>query len=107
MTVSPTLGHTKACVKPETLDTVHGMTTLGQRVRQLRHEAGLTLLQLSGPASLSVSYLNDIEHDRTVPRLDALIRIGHGLGISVTELLRGVADYDTSPDGRKNRTPHR
>jgi transcriptional regulator with XRE-family HTH domain len=48
---------------------------------------------LSEEAGLSVSYLNDIEHDRTVPSLGKLKDIAAGLGISVVKLLTGVDPY--------------
>jgi transcriptional regulator with XRE-family HTH domain len=41
-----------------------------------------------------VSYLNDIEHDRTVPTLRKLRSIADVLGLSVRDLLEGVSPYD-------------
>ena len=72
--------------------------TLGSRLRQLRHERGLTLLALAGDARLSTSYLADIEHDRTVPTLGRLQAVAEALQLSVRDLLQGVVPYD-APDG--------
>ncbi len=43
---------------------------------------------------MSVSYLNDIEHDRTVPSLRRLQAIAEALGLSVRSLLAGVDPFD-------------
>ncbi|MGI9091705.1 MAG: helix-turn-helix domain-containing protein [Gemmatimonadaceae bacterium] len=69
-------------------------TTLGGRLRQLRHERGWTLAHLSKRTDLSVSYLNDIEHDRSVPALRRLVTIAAVLGTDVRGLLEGVSPYD-------------
>jgi transcriptional regulator with XRE-family HTH domain len=68
--------------------------TLGQRLRALRHERGLILAELAPAAGISVSYLNDLEHDRSKPSLDAVIRLGIALGLRPVEILTGVAPYD-------------
>jgi transcriptional regulator with XRE-family HTH domain len=64
--------------------------TLGERVRALRHEAGWTLAVLAERAQISVSYLNDIEHDRTLPSLERLQRIAEALGETSSSLLERV-----------------
>lgn len=68
--------------------------TLGARVRELRVDRGLTLAVLAARAGISVSYLNDIEHDRTVPTLGRLRDVASGLELSVRDLFRGVTPYD-------------
>ncbi len=68
--------------------------TLGARLRQLRQDRALTLLTLSGQAGMSVSYLNDIEHDRTVPTLGRLGALAEALDVSVRDLLKDVHPYD-------------
>lgn len=72
------------------------MTTLGERLRTLRGEADLTLAQVADGAELSVSYIADIEHDRRIPRLDALKRIAAVFGQDAVTFLDGVAPYDRS-----------
>lgn len=74
--------------------------TLGARLRALRQERGLTLAALAGAAELSVSYLNDIEHDRTVPTLGKLRSIAEVLDLSVRDVLQGVPRYDRSAETR-------
>ena len=72
------------------------MTTLGERLRTLRGQAGLTLAQVADRAELSVSYIADIEHDRRVPSLDALQRIAAVFQLDTVTLLAGVTPYDGS-----------
>jgi transcriptional regulator with XRE-family HTH domain len=52
------------------------------------------LSRLAASAGLSVSYLNDIEHDRTVPTLKTLGSIADALGLSVRDFLKDVYPYD-------------
>ena len=68
--------------------------TLGERIRALRQAHGWTLAVLASKASVSVSYLNDIEHDRSVPSLGKLAAVAAALGLSATELLSGTRPYD-------------
>ena len=68
--------------------------TLGERVRALRRARDWTLSTLGSNAGVSVSYLNDIEHDRNAPSLKRLLAIASALGMSVTELLSGTHPYD-------------
>lgn len=70
--------------------------TLGARLRALRRARGLTLAALAGAAELSVSYLNDIEHDRTVPTLGKLRSIAEVLDLSVRDVLKDLPFYDSS-----------
>jgi transcriptional regulator with XRE-family HTH domain len=68
-------------------------STLGQRLRKLRSEAGLTLAVLAEHAQISTSYLNDLEHDRNAPTLAVLSRIAAALDMDVRQVLRGVTPY--------------
>ncbi len=67
--------------------------TLGERVRLLRQSRRWTLAVLAQEAGLSVSYLNDIEHDRTVPTLGRLVAIASALELTVSELLESTRPY--------------
>lgn len=69
--------------------------SLGSKIRRLRHDAGHTLAQLSERAGISHSYLNDIEHGRTVPTLHTLGQVAQALGMSVVDVLDGVPPYDS------------
>jgi transcriptional regulator with XRE-family HTH domain len=64
--------------------------TIGQRLREKRKEKELTLKQLAEAADLSVTYLSDVERDRTRPSIKTLMRIAEHLGVTTADLLRGV-----------------
>lgn len=64
--------------------------TIGQRMREKRREKGLTLKQLADQTGLSVTYLSDVERERTQPSLKTLGVAAHGLGLSTTDLMAGV-----------------
>jgi transcriptional regulator with XRE-family HTH domain len=66
---------------------------LGQRIHQLREEAGLTLAALAARAEISTSYLGDIEHERTMPSLERLQWIAEALGLNARQLLEGVRRF--------------
>ncbi len=53
----------------------------------------MTLARLAEQAGLSTSYLNDIEHDRTVPSLGKLLQLAGALDTTVVGLLAGVDPY--------------
>jgi transcriptional regulator with XRE-family HTH domain len=67
--------------------------TLGQRLRNLRTDNGWTLAELAGRSGTSVSYLNDLEHDRTVPSLSKLQSIAESYGLDASLILRGVKTF--------------
>jgi len=75
---------------------VKAMTTLHERLRSLRHSAGMTLEQAASAAGTSVSYLSDVERGRTRPSLAMLERIAAVYGLSVGEALVNVG---ITPDG--------
>jgi transcriptional regulator with XRE-family HTH domain len=64
--------------------------TIGQRLREKRREKTMTLKQLADAAGLTVTYLSDVERDRTKPSLKTLGRVAEGLGITTTDLIAGV-----------------
>jgi transcriptional regulator with XRE-family HTH domain len=70
--------------------------TLGRRLRALRKERGLRLADVAGAAGISISWLNDMEHDRNSPSLDTLVRVAIALDTTAVGLLRGLKPYDVS-----------
>jgi len=74
--------------------------TLNDRLREVRRDRQLTLLQVAGATKLSVSYLSDLERGRTTPSLETLNRLASCYTLSTVDLLAGVEDYGTgSPAG--------
>jgi XRE family transcriptional regulator, fatty acid utilization regulator len=59
---------------------------LGIKIKKLRQEKGLTLSEFAAKAELSVSYLSEIEQGKKHPKLEKMISIAKGLGLSYNEL---------------------
>jgi transcriptional regulator with XRE-family HTH domain len=53
----------------------------GDRVRELRKQAGLTQEALAGAAGMDRSFLAEIEGGRTNPSLDTMHRLADALGV--------------------------
>ena len=58
----------------------------GKRLRNLRHQAGLTQEQLAEAANISVDFISLIERGINAPSFDNLEKLAIALGISVQEL---------------------
>lgn len=59
---------------------MHEATGLGEHLRALRHQKGLTLRELATRVSLDFSYLSKIENNKLPPSDDAtIIRLGEAL----------------------------
>lgn len=56
---------------------------IGERIKELRSEKGLTLTELGLKVNLSASHLSQIEHNKTVPSLPTLIDIAKALDVDI------------------------
>lgn len=65
-------------------------SAVGERVRQLRQDLGMTMAAFSGEAGISIGMLSKIEHAHTAPSLATLVRLANAAGVSVTSLFRGL-----------------
>ena len=65
------------------------LAIIGQVIRQLREENGISLEELSARAGISVDKLDKIEKNETNPSLGVLIRISRALGAKLGALLAG------------------
>lgn len=70
---------------------------LGERLKQRRIGAGLTLSELAEGAGFGKAYLSRIENGKKVPPIGTLARIADVLGIEAASLL---ADTPRTPDWR-------
>lgn len=68
---------------------------LNERLREIRREHSVTLLQVAEITTLSVSYLSDLERGRAKPSLDTLERLAAYYEISIVDLLSGVDGLGT------------
>ena len=66
---------------------------LGQAIRGLRRERGLTLVQVAAAAELSQPFLSQLELGRTRPSMRSLFRIAEALG-TTQQALMAAADTD-------------
>lgn len=72
---------------------------MGQRIRRVRKDKALTLVQLAGATELSHSFLSQLERGLARPSMSSLDRIAHALGIGQIELmLAGEARGRSSAD---------
>ncbi len=70
---------------------------IARRIRQRRQELDWTLDRLSQATGLSKGYLSQIENCEKNPPISTLIKIAHGLGVDVMELIGG----STPPGNQK------
>jgi len=59
---------------------------MGERLRQLRHERGLTLRDVAQRAGLAVSTVSKVERGLMAPTYDRFSQLAEGLGVDIAEL---------------------
>jgi transcriptional regulator with XRE-family HTH domain len=64
---------------------------LGRRVRALRDARGLSLREAARRARVGAKALAEIENGVRLPRLPSLARVARAFGLTLGELVRGVA----------------
>jgi len=74
---------------------------VGNQVRSLRKEAGLTLERLSELSGLSTGIVSQIERGLANPSFGTLVQLAHGLGIPIGRLFQ-VSDRRRSPVVRRS-----
>ena len=62
--------------------------TLGQKLRQLRDKADLSLRELADQVKVTAPFLSDIELGRRYPSDDVLAKLAECLRVSINELKR-------------------
>ncbi len=67
------------------------LSAIGETLRTLRTERGLTLRQVAEGAHVSVSYLAEIERGEKDPSSRVLESVAGGLGIGTGDLLLRIA----------------
>jgi len=65
---------------------------IGQRVRRLREEKGLSLEELSRLTGFDVPFLSSIEKDEAQPQLGTVIKLSKALDSAFGRLVSGVGD---------------
>ena len=75
---------------------------VGDRVRSLRGERGLTLEQLARAARVGKGFLCEIEQGLALPSLTTLARVAAALGVRLVDLL-ALVDAPVRPTARRRR----
>jgi transcriptional regulator with XRE-family HTH domain len=65
--------------------------SLGQKLRQMRESAGISLRELAREVNVSAPFLSDVELGRRFPKDETLLLIAKKLGVS----LRVLKEHDT------------
>lgn len=76
---------------------------LGQRLRELRQERGLTLVQLAKAAKIAASTLSRMERGRMTGTLESHMRLCRALGITLAELYTGLDEPHAAVSVRRAR----
>ena len=66
------------------------LVALGRNVRSHREKKKLTQEALGELAELHTTYISDIERGVRNPSITSLISLAHALGLTVSELCRGI-----------------
>lgn len=64
------------------------VSSLGDRIRQIRKSKSMSLGELAKRSELSKSYLSEVERRKKFPGLDALLSIARGLGVNIYLLFK-------------------
>jgi len=75
---------------------------LGQRIREIRKERGMSQTELAEKAGISLITISRIERGERDPHLTTLLRIARGLDVRLSELLRTAGyfgDEEVSTEG--------
>jgi transcriptional regulator with XRE-family HTH domain len=68
----------------------NSLTSFGQNVRNLRGASGFTQERLADKADLDPTYVSGIERGVRNPTLLIIVRLARALGVSLSELCKGV-----------------
>jgi len=69
-----------------------GVEDVGQRIRKIREEKGLTLEELSRLTGFDVQFLSSLEKNEAQPQLGTVIKLSKALDSAFGRLVSGVGD---------------
>lgn len=72
---------------------------IGDRIRELRNERGMTLRGLSAATSLSLGFLSDCENNKSNPSIGTCRAIADALGVPVSRLLGELPEDSVKQEG--------
>src|SRR4051812_12532828 len=73
--------------KPVSIEHAAIVRRFGERLRELRTQAGFTQEQLAENAQVTASYVGRLERGGAAPGIDLVERLAKALGVKVSELL--------------------
>ena len=76
---------------------------IGEKLKKLRTDQGLSLEDLAKKTALTRSFLSQVENNKTSPSISSLIRIALALGITVGDLFREEENADNPILHKKDR----
>src|SRR5688572_12446506 len=68
-----------------------GIMTLGETIKLLRTEQGLTQPELAEKARIEQSYLSKVENDKGIPSFDIINRLAQALGLTGMGLIHKLS----------------
>ena len=77
---------------------------IGQRIRQLREQRGLSHADLQNASGLSKSYISRVEHGHTVPSLETLEKFAAALDLPLYRLFYEREEPPPTPHLTPRRT---
>jgi transcriptional regulator with XRE-family HTH domain len=89
--------------------TLSRVRSFGAVCRDLRKANGLSQKDVADAGGLEQSRVSEIERDRYLPGLDLAVRLAHGLGVTLTEIvgLWEGTSAKSAPGARRRRAMHR
>lgn len=66
----------------------------GMRIKYLREKKGWSQEKLSLYSGVNKNYICDLENGRRNPTLEVMDRLAIGLGITLSELLKGLMSFN-------------
>ncbi len=79
--------------------------SLGERVKSLRNERNMTLMELSQKTNLSPSYLSQLERDKATPSITSLVEIANALEVNVRYFFEEERSAELAFVTRKSLAP--
>jgi transcriptional regulator with XRE-family HTH domain len=70
------------------------LLTLGKRIAELRSKRGFSQESFADECGLHRTAIGLLERGKSIPRLDTLLILSHGLGINISQLLSKVSTKD-------------
>lgn len=81
-------------MSPQSFKRDPSLPLLGEMVKALRAEAGITQKELAARSGIDVTYIGRIERSQRNPTWVALGRLSRGLGMPRSALIRRVEDAE-------------